>query len=390
MTVVTQGIERARHIINKLEDATYARDFQVAYEDVDLLEGELGTIVDTIEPVTTPRQIDHLSQAMAQIAAGDGLRHVIITGNCSERIVDPASAIVPSQEALTELGLVRGSELSSVLHIRRDRGQNTKPRSEEFEYVDGEQVTSYMGDAINAPDSTLRSPDPRRLTLAAQQAMMLERRTSRLSGAHIPSAHEALSLHYENAFLQDTNEGRYLLSADMPWIGVRTNGVDSRHVELLSAVENPVGVKIGSDSTFDHLRDLTGALNPARRLGKLAWMLRIGLNNEDAMHRIVGSLVEIEESPIILYDIHGSTVKRGDGVKIRAVEAIKAEIEQLYEVCGQEGAQLRGLHLETTVKNRLECVATVNDTPTHEGGIDPQLNSDQTREVLNHFARVAS
>ena len=246
-----------------------------------------------------------------------------------------------------------------------------------------------MGDAINSPDISQRLPDPSRLTAAAMQALALERNMSDKTGRHVPAAHEALNLYYEMPFIRKDSEGReYLVSADLLWIGVRTNQVDSRHVDLLSRIENSVGVKIDATSSFEHLASLSERLNPTRKLDKIAWMLRIGLDDLVSMDRIVGSLAEIEECPILMYDIHDSAIKRKDGAKIRAFEDIKAEIEQLFEITRQQGAELTGVHLETTMEDRLECVDTREETPLHEGGIGPQLNRNQTRRVLHHFSRL--
>lgn len=388
----TQELGRAHHIIESLDGATYAQDFQVRYGDTEALANSLSDIVSMPESVTTPMEIHKLACAMAQIATGENGRSIVITGNCSERVIDPVSAELPTQRALQELDVVAGSvPQGSILYIRRDRGQNTKPRSSEFETVDGISIPSYMGDAINSPETGLRTPDPVRLTKAALQAIVLERNLSMALGQHTPAAHEALNLYYEMPFVHQDSSGReYLLSADLPWIGVRTNGADSRHVDLLSRVENSVGVKLDANSSHDHLAQLSERLNPERKLGKIAWMLRVGLDNTRAMSEVIGSLADIEEAPIIMYDIHGSTIKREDGTKIRAVDDIMAEIEQLYDVCEQSGTRLRGVHLETTMEDRFECVASRDESPAHEGGIDPQLNARQTRQVLRHFAEIAA
>lgn len=387
VNIATQELRKAHQIIESLEDATYAEDFQVQYDDFDALASSLARVGSLPETVTSPREIDSLSQALARIAVGEDKRKVVITGNCSERIVDPEGARVPTQRALQELHAVASvTSPGNILHIRRDRGQNTKPRSSEYETVNEMRVPSYMGDAINSPDISQRLPDPSRLTAAAMQALALERNMSDKTGRHVPAAHEALNLYYEMPFIRKDSKGReYLVSADLPWIGVRTNQVDSRHVDLLSRIENSVGVKIDAASSFDHLASLSERLNPTRKLGKIAWMLRIGLDDLASMEGIVGSLAEIEERPILMYDIHGSTIKRKDGAKIRAVEDIKAEIEQLFEITRQQGVELTGVHLETTMEDRLECVDTREETPSHEGGIDPQLNRNQTRRVLRHF-----
>lgn len=246
-----------------------------------------------------------------------------------------------------------------------------------------------MGDAINSIDENDREPSPHRLVDASLQALRLENNLTEHYGTHVFAAHEALNLYFEQAWIREADDGRrVLLSADLPWIGVRTNGARSMQVDLLAGVENSIGVKIGSSTTPEHMTQLQEKLNPTRKIGKLAWMLRVGLDHPDILRQVVASLVASEQAPVILYDIHGSTVKREDGAKIRSVERIQQEIEQLYDICESEGAKLHGLHLETTVKNRVECVDLPHQTPLHEGGIDPQLNKEQLLRVVDGFARL--
>lgn len=387
MTIEANKLHQATRIINQVGEVSYARDFQATYDDPAELSDALATIVDTVEPVTTPRNVQALSDQLALIASGIDNRSVLITGNCSEPVTDPTEARIPTERAIAGVELIAQSGLAnSLLHIRRDRGQNTKPRSEEYEMVDGQRVPSYMGDAINSADPTNRTPDPQRLIDAAMQAERLEHNLTHYFGHHVPAAHEALNLYYERAFVEHGDDDKdYLLSADLPWIGMRTNGVDSKQVELLASVENSVGVKIGANSTPEHIEALAMKLNPTRRLGKIAWMLRTGLGSEEQTKAIIESIVAAEPEPLIIYDLHGSTIKREDGTKVRATSRIIEEIDELSELCEQAGTRLHGLHLETTVLDRLECVDEIDQTPTHEGGIDPQLNPAQTLKIVRHF-----
>ena len=64
------------------------------------------------------------------------------------------------------------------------------------------------------------------------------------------TSHEALLLGYEEALTRrDSLTGDwYDCSAHLLWIGERTRQLDGAHVEFLSGVENPVGVKLGPDA----------------------------------------------------------------------------------------------------------------------------------------------
>ena len=70
------------------------------------------------------------------------------------------------------------------------------------------------------------------------------------------TSHEALLLGYEEALTRrDSLTGDwYDCSAHLLWIGDRTRQLDGAHVEFLSGVQNPIGVKLGPDATPDEAR----------------------------------------------------------------------------------------------------------------------------------------
>ena len=77
------------------------------------------------------------------------------------------------------------------------------------------------------------------------------------------TSHEALLLGYEEALTRrDSLTGDwYDCSAHLLWIGDRTRQLDGAHVEFLSGVQNPIGVKLGPDVTPD---DAGRAVPPPR------------------------------------------------------------------------------------------------------------------------------
>jgi hypothetical protein len=121
VNIATQELRKAHQIIESLEGATHAEDFQVQYDDFDALASSLARVGSLAETVTSPREIGSLSQTLARIAVGEDRRKVVITGNCSERIVDPEGARFPTQRALQELHAVASvTSPEDILHIRRD------------------------------------------------------------------------------------------------------------------------------------------------------------------------------------------------------------------------------------------------------------------------------
>ena len=67
------------------------------------------------------------------------------------------------------------------------------------------------------------------------------------------SSHEALILEYEHALtrIDSRTDQPYDVSGHFVWIGERTRQLDGAHVELLSRIRNPIGVKLGPTTTPD-------------------------------------------------------------------------------------------------------------------------------------------
>ena len=61
------------------------------------------------------------------------------------------------------------------------------------------------------------------------------------------SAHEALLLDYERPMTRiDSRTGRpYDVSGHFVWVGERTRELDGAHVDFVSRIRNPIGVKLG-------------------------------------------------------------------------------------------------------------------------------------------------
>ncbi len=83
------------------------------------------------------------------------------------------------------------------------------------------------------------------------------------------SSHEALLLDYERPLTRiDSRTGTaYDCSAHFVWIGERTRQLDGAHVDFLSRVRNPIGVKLGPRTTADDALALMDRLNPDRPAG---------------------------------------------------------------------------------------------------------------------------
>ena len=92
------------------------------------------------------------------------------------------------------------------------------------------------------------------------------------------SSHEALILEYEHALtrIDSRTDLPYDVSGHFVWIGERTRQLDGAHVELLSHIRNPIGVKLGPTTTPDDALALAARLNPDNEPGRLTFITRMG------------------------------------------------------------------------------------------------------------------
>lgn len=383
--VPTNTVEQ---IMQSLPEGPYELHFQPDYGNPQKLFEAIQEVQST-EPVTTPWYIDRLQTDLTALRDGRNKQAMGITGRCSEP-VDlrmPIDGLV--SDSIRNIRIVKGVLGDEATAIIRGMGQNAKPRSNsEEEGPDGIPITSYMGDAVNDRNPNRRAPDPSRLVAAAVQARDLANGLREATGDHVYAAHEALLLPYDMAFIHsDPKTGDdYLLSADLPWIGLRTNDLDGPHVELLSQVKNPKGVKIGASSTPEHIAGLRERLNPDAIPGRLTFMLRFARGEMDELGTVASAIAKYAPESLINYDLHGVTEKI-DGRKIRAVSRLIEDAATVSEILGGVGLRLQGVHLESIMDgDRRECVDTPDQSPSHPGNVDPQLNPDQLKTSIEGIA----
>ncbi len=303
-----------------------------------------------------------------------------------------------------------------VTKIARTAGQFAKPRSVDYEEIDGLALPSYRGDIINAVEPTLeaRTPDPTRMLDAYHQSAstlnllrafaqggladlhqvhgwnmsFVKANPSReryqdmsdriedalhfmevcgITSQTAPSiretqlftSHEALLLNYEEALTRiDSFTGkRYNCSAHFVWIGERTRQIDHAHVEFFKQIENPVGVKIGPTIDRDDLMRLIDALNPENEAGRLTLITRMGANKiADQLPGLVRAVQQEGRNLVWSCDpMHGNTVKASNGYKTRQFDDIMRELRQFFAVHQAEGTYPGGIHLEMTGENVTEC-----------------------------------
>src|SRR6476469_3906476 len=285
-----------------------------------------------VPPLVFAGECDELKAKLAAVARGEAF--LLQGGDCAETFDGVTADNVRNKlRVLLQMAVVLTYAASvPVVKLGRLAGQYAKPRSSDLETREGVTLPAYRGDAVNGFDFTpeARVPDPQRLieayhssasTLNLVRAFVtggyadlrqvhtwntdfvvssaVGRRYEKLASeidramsfmaaigadpdefhrVDFHTCHEALILEYEHALTRiDSRTGTpYDVSAHFVWIGERTNDLDGAHVELLSRVHNPIGVKVGPRTTADDLIALAARLNPENEAGRLTFITRLG------------------------------------------------------------------------------------------------------------------
>jgi 3-deoxy-7-phosphoheptulonate synthase len=309
-----------------------------------------------------------------------------------------------------------------VVKVGRIAGQFAKPRSDAFESVDGEEITSFRGHMVNSeePLREARIPDPRRMVEGYNQsaatlnllraftkggyadltqvhlwnkdfvasspegqryealALDIERALAfmaacgidltaerRLHEVDVYTSHEGLLLDYEEGLTrEDSLTGDwYDCSAHLLWVGERTRGVDDAHIEFFAGVHNPLGVKLGPAATPEETIELCERLNPLRVPGRLTFYARMGADHVRELLPPLLRAVRDEGHPVLWASdpMHANTIRTANGVKTRRFDSIMRELEGFFAACWQENVWPGGVHLEFTGENVTECLGGADD-----------------------------
>ncbi len=369
----------------------------------------------TLPPLVTSWEIEALKDKLAQVAAGKSF--LLQGGDCAESFdATKAPKIVNMVKVLLQTSFILIHEMGvPVLRVGRIAGQYAKPRSKDFETVNGEKIHNYRGDLINgyASDSGVRTPDPARLlegyhkaglTLNFLRALadegfadlhypeqweldfmqnneyyaeyedMVKSITkavrfvesitpdvfSTLQKVDFYTSHEALNLYYDSAQTRPVprKQGHFNLSAHMVWLGNRTRDLDGAHVEYFKGINNPVGIKIGPPYEIDETLKLIETLNPSHEAGKIVLITRFG---KDLIEKELPGLIQAvrrEGFPVVWSSdpMHGNTFSTDNNIKTRNFDDILSEVQSAFAIHRAEGSYLGGVHLELTGDNVTECV----------------------------------
>jgi 3-deoxy-7-phosphoheptulonate synthase len=231
--------------------------------------------------------------------------------------------------------------------------------------------------------------------------------TPQIRESEFYTSHEALLLYYEQALTRrdsttarphDGYEGDwYDCSGHMLWIGERTRQPDGAHVEFLSGVKNPIGLKCGPNMTPDELMVLVDKLNPQDEAGRLTLITRMGHENVDKKLLPLIRKIKAEGRTVVWCcdPMHGNTITTPNGYKTRTFQSILNEVKGFNQVHEAEGTYAGGVHFELTGKDVVECLGGGQEI-THEtlalGDYqtlcDPRLNATQALELAFQLCKV--
>ncbi|TMO55734.1 class II 3-deoxy-7-phosphoheptulonate synthase [Pseudoalteromonas phenolica] len=367
-------------------------------------------------PLVFAEETRSLFKNLADVCEGKAF--LLQGGDCAESFSDFSAAnIRDTFKTILQMAVVLtyGGKCP-VVKIARMAGQYAKPRSSDYETIDGKSLPSYRGDIVNSFEFTeaARIPDPNRLMTAyhhsaatlnllrafAQGGLADLHQVNRwnmsfvaanplkdkfqqladriqdalqfmevcgidssvapsLKETSLYTSHEALLLGYEEALTRrDHLTGDwYDCSSHFVWIGERTRQLDHAHIEFFRGIKNPIGVKVGPGMKPDELIKLIDALNPENVPGRLTLITRMGA---DILPEKLPALVRKvqEEGRKVIWSsdpMHGNTEKATTGYKTRSFNNILREISQFFAVHKSEGSYAGGVHLEMTGQHVTEC-----------------------------------
>ncbi|MEE6274380.1 class II 3-deoxy-7-phosphoheptulonate synthase [Georgenia wangjunii] len=395
-------------------------------------------------PLVFAGEADHLREQLARAARGEAF--LLQGGDCAETFAESTADNIRNKiRTILQMAVVLtyGASLP-IIKMGRMAGQYAKPRSNDLEERAGVTLPAYRGDAVNGhaftPES--RIPDPRRLMRAYHSSATTLNLIRAFSGGGFAdlrrvhewnrgfmanpaykrydamaneidrairfmaaagadfdalrtvdfySSHEALLLDYERAMTRiDSRTGDpYNTSAHFLWIGERTRDIDGAHVDLLSRVRNPIGVKLGPTTTADTALALMDKLNPAGEPGRLTFITRMGANK---IRDVLPSLLErvsAEGGPVtwVCDPMHGNTFASPSGYKTRQFATILDEVAGFFESHTAAGTVPGGLHVELTGDDVTEVLGGSEEidegalSRRYETLVDPRLNHQQSLEM---------
>ena len=400
-------------------------------------------------PLIPINEIEILKKQLKKVAKNKSF--ILVAGDCAETFSDFNQSLIERKlQIIFKMSLILSYGINKpIIKIARLAGQFAKPRSSLTETIGKVCLPSYMGDAVNDKEFNLksRSFDPKRLIKAyyhsATTLNVLRSLTDKsihdiigkwdnkkILGKNISplitdiarieramhamstindqnnryrfskdffTAHEALLLDYEQALTKSNFDDKwYDTSSHLVWLGYRTGQPDHAHVEFLSGIENPIGIKVGAETSFNDLNQIIKKLNPKNEFGKIILIIRYGVSSVDkCLRQLVKQMIKTNHRVLWMCDpMHGNTYKTNKGFKTRNFKDIKNELKYFFKILKAYNIPPAGVHFELTPENVTECVDesdNIHQSNVHEKyetACDPRLNNNQSLDIAFSINKI--
>jgi 3-deoxy-7-phosphoheptulonate synthase len=417
---------------------------QPRYPDAGAVDAAVARLR-TAPPLVFAGECDDLTEKIAAVTRGEAF--LLQGGDCAETFAGVTADNVRNKlRVLLQMAVVLTYAASvPVVKLGRIAGQYAKPRSSDEETRNGVTLPAYRGDAVNGYEFTpeARVPDPQRLvevyhasaaTLNLVRAFVtggyadlrqvhtwntdfvqtspfgqryeavadeIDRALTFMKAigadpdefhrVDFHSSHEALLLEYEQALtrIDSRTDLPYNVSAHFVWIGERTRQLDGPHIELLSRLKNPIGIKLGPTTSPDDALAYSARLNPENIPGRLTFITRFGAGRiREGLPALVEKVTAEGLNVAWVCDpMHGNTFEASSGYKTRRFDDVIEEVQGFFDVHRSLGTWPGGVHVELTGDDVTECVGGGEEIDEaglanrYESVCDPRLNRVQSLEL---------
>jgi 3-deoxy-7-phosphoheptulonate synthase len=397
-----------------------------------------------LPPLVFAGEVDTLRNRLA--AAAEGKAFLLQGGDCAETFADATADRIRNRvKTILQMAVVLmyGASMP-VVKMGRMSGQFAKPRSSDIETRGDITLPAYRGDAVNGYDFTAesRATDPNRMVRAyhtsastlnlirafttggfadlrsvhewnkgftenpaniryEQLATEIDRAIKfmdacgadfeALKATEFYVSHEALLFDYERPMTRiDSRTGNpYATSGHFLWVGERTRQIDGAHIDFMSRIRNPIGVKLGPTTEVADVMALIEKLDPNREPGRLTFITRMGASQiRDQLPKLVEAVKKSDAKPLWITDpMHGNGITTKNGYKSRRFDDVMDEVQGFFEVHRAMGTFPGGIHIELTGDDVAECLggSEMIDEKTlesrYESLCDPRLNHMQSLEL---------
>ncbi len=444
MSSVEPNIVASKEVLDGLD---YWRSLPIKQQPIwdDLAEVKLvSETLSTLPPLVFAGEVDHLRTRLAAAARGEAF--LLQGGDCAETFAGAnADQIRNRVKTVLQMAVVLTyAAQMPVIKMGRMAGQFAKPRSSDTETRGDVTLPAYRGDIVNGYDFTpeSRRANPQRMlqgyhtsasTLNLIRAFTqggfadlrevhnwnkgfrsnpanaryevlaseIDRAINFMAacGADFEAlrrteffvSHEALLMDYERPLTRiDSRTGTpYDTSSHFLWIGERTRELDGAHVDFLSRVRNPIGVKLGPSTTPETMKQLIDKLDPEREPGRLTFITRMGAGKiRENLPPLLEAISSMDALPLWITDpMHGNGITTPNGYKTRRFDDVVDEVKGFFEAHREAGTFPGGIHVELTGDDVTECLGgsemiDEEDLATrYESLCDPRLNHMQSLEL---------